>query len=282
MFIYIVIIITIMFLILGFLIVPYIQNKITFAPTKLANNYDHDLETHEKMMKALIHDKVTLTEHNIKSGKNTLNLLYLHNPESKNYVIYFHGNAGNNQTNINVLYDFSICNVILFDYSGYGKSTGRPTISVVCKDAYNVWLFVTQKLGIKPENIILYGCSLGGAIASHLIYKLYKKNRGLAKAIILQSSFASSLHLFKDMAPKIIYYLAHLFVNNTFNSIKYLKALNNKVKIMITHSKKDDIISFKHSELFAQKINCDHIIIKGTHNKYEFTEEFWEFFNTCL
>ena len=271
-----------MFLLVGFIAIPYLQNKITFAPTKLDSNYDYDLAAHENIMKTTINENITLKEHTTKS----INLIHLHNPESTSYIIYFHGNAGNIQTNINVLYDLGHkSSVILFDYSGYGKSTGNPTITRVCENAYDIWLFTTQKLKINPNNIILYGVSLGGAIASYLAHMLYKKNKKLCKAIILQSSFTSSLDLAKDILPELIYLFAKFFINDTFNSIKYLQKLNNHIKIMIAHSKKDEIVNFKHSKLFNKKLSCSNvinIIIGGTHNKPEYTPEFWKIFNSYL
>jgi uncharacterized protein len=271
MLLFIIVIILIILSIIGFLIIPHLQNIITFHPTKLDKDHDFKLDTN-------------ITEHNIPSAKNTINLLYYHNPESTNYIIYAHGNAGNIETNMNhVFTDFGpYANIILFDYAGYGKSSGHPTINTVCENMYDVWTFVTKELKIKPENIILYGCSLGGAIITHLVKQIYKKE--LPKAIIIQSSFTSMVDIARDILPNLMYNLTKFFIDNTFNTLKYLQKIKNQtqIKILVAHSSDDEIINFNHSSKMAQKLDCDNVVIFGSHNEFTLGPDFWHIFKTYL
>ena len=57
---------------------------------------------------------------------------------------------------------------LLVDYRGYGKSTGRPSEEGTYRDADAAWLWLTQKVGIAGRDIVLFGESLGGGVASWL------------------------------------------------------------------------------------------------------------------
>ena len=277
-----IIILTIVIVITVYLF-SYIQNKITYYPEKLESEYDFHLEGHQKNLRKQINKDITLKEYNIKSNKNTINLLHFNNKDTDNLIIYAHGNAQNISSCMDIFYKFGeSASIILFDYSGYGKSTGSANTKDICKDIYNVWLFAIKDLQVKPKNIILYGFSLGGAILSYLLYKLDTKNKELPKAIIIQSSFINSRYMAKQLLNPFIYYVFKFLIDNTFNSIEYLEQVNDKLKIMIVHSKDDDIVDYEHAQLFLEKINCDHIIINGTHNNQELTEDFYEAFKFYL
>jgi fermentation-respiration switch protein FrsA (DUF1100 family) len=281
MIIYIIILAIVIIITIG--LIQYFQNKVTYYPNKLDSNYNFHLKRYKKNLRKQIDNNVTIKEYNINSNNNTINLIYFNNPETTNLMIYAHGNAENITSHMDLFYKFGkMTSIILFDYSGYGKSTGPATTKAICQDIYNVWTFATKKLKVKPENIILYGFSLGGAVTSYLLYKLYTQKQRLPKAIIIQSSFTNSKHMAKQILSPYLYHATKFFIDNTFNSIEYLEKLNNKLKIMIIHSPDDEIINYQHAELFLKKIKCDHIVINGTHNKPKFTEEFWEVFISYL
>ena len=109
--------------------------------------------------------------------------------ENPSYVILFcHGNAGN-ITNRAMpakrLHDELNASVFVFDYRGYGKSEGRPNEHGVLADARAARSYLAKREGIKPEEIVLLGRSLGGAVAVDLAAK------DGAKALLLQSTFTS-------------------------------------------------------------------------------------------
>jgi len=88
--------------------------------------------------------------------------------KAKGLVIYFHGNADNLQRWGQFAADITVLGyeVLMIDYRGYGKSSGTPAESTLYKDATLVWNWA--KLQTEHEKIVIYGRSLGSAIASHL------------------------------------------------------------------------------------------------------------------
>jgi pimeloyl-ACP methyl ester carboxylesterase len=80
------------------------------------------------------------------------------------------------------------CNVLVIDYRGYGATFGTitPTESSVYHDAEVAWNYLTETRGIAPERILIYGHSLGGAIAIELATRHPE-----AGGIVVESSFTS-------------------------------------------------------------------------------------------
>lgn len=112
-------------------------------------------------------------------------------------LLYFHHNAINIGANVSQALQFQELgyNVFLFDYRGYGNSSGPfPTESRVYEDAQAAWTYLTQTRNIPPQEIIIYGHSIGGAVATDLAAKQPE-----ATALIVQSSFTS----IKDMTKRL-------------------------------------------------------------------------------
>lgn len=70
--------------------------------------------------------------------------------------------------NAHLLYRVCNINIVLFDYRGYGKSTGSPSENGLYTDALAVYDYVRKRQDINQEKIFLFGRSLGGAVALHL------------------------------------------------------------------------------------------------------------------
>ncbi|WP_448596740.1 alpha/beta hydrolase [Thermoleptolyngbya sp.] len=109
-------------------------------------------------------------------------------------MLYLHGNG----LNIGANADYAVrwqrlgLSVLLFDYRGYGQSEGAfPSEAAVYQDADAAWRYLTEDRGIAPEEILIYGHSLGGAIAIDLAVRQPR-----AAGLIVESSFTS----IRDMA----------------------------------------------------------------------------------
>ena len=185
------------------------------------------------------------------------------------FILFSHGNAGNIShriyfSNIFVMQGYTF---IMYDYRGYGKSTGSPTEEGLFKDIEAVWKYMTKTLKINSENIIIFGNSLGTSVSSHLVSKLQKQNIKY-KCTILQSPFYSLKHLTSDLMPSILGVVS-IFVKE-FNTFQYLE--NNNKPILLIHSKGDELIPFKHSNQLLNNLKCngkcyfDIFYIKGGHN----------------
>ncbi len=101
-------------------------------------------------------------------GESLNALLFQTKSHSKGLILYFHGNADNLQRWGNYAVDFTSLgyDILMFDYRGYGKSTGIPDEVSLYKDAETVLKWAKQHSTF--NRLIIYGRSLGSAIASHL------------------------------------------------------------------------------------------------------------------
>ena len=193
-------------------------------------------------------------------------------------LLYLHGNGDN----VGGWYPAPVgiqkhipVNALLVDYRGYGKSTGKPTIEGVIKDAFAMYEYLIQR-GYKGGDISLYGRSLGGGIALEVATK--KK----IHSIILQSTFTSLRDIAKDLYPTIP---GFLIKNGLLNSIELIKKIN--IPVFISHGSKDEIISVKHSyKLFeTAKEPKKLLILQGAdHNAVGsyFNDEYFEILKGML
>lgn len=193
-------------------------------------------------------------------------------------LLYLHGNGDN----VGGWYPAPVgiqkhvpVNALLMDYRGYGKSTGKPTIEGVIKDAFAMYECLLQR-GYKGEDISLYGRSLGGGIALELATK--KK----FCSVILQSTFTSLREIAKDLYPTIP---SFLIKNNLLNSIELIKKVN--VPVFISHGSEDEVISVKHSYRLFEAANEPKklLTLKGaTHNDVSvyFNDEYFQILKEML
>lgn len=177
---------------------------------------------------------------------------------TKGTILFLHGNAGNIShrfEKLQIFHDLNL-NVFIFDYRGYGKSKGSPSEKGLYLDAKAAYDYLVSKEGIRKEEIILFGESLGGAVAIDLASK--KK----VKAIIVESAFSSA----KDMAKRIYPFIPSFFITSDFNSVKKIK--NIQVPKLIIHSVDDEIVPFDLGrKLFeAAPPPKEFLKIRGGHN----------------
>jgi len=144
--------------------------------------------------------------------------------------LFFHGNTGNMTLNAPVmrhLLDSGI-NVLLFDYRGFGRSTGHPTLSGVIADGITAARFHDT---IRPPEIpsILYGYSLGGAIAAQVV------GHHAFDGLILQSTFTNLPELTRANFRLPL----HLVAGNLFDTRTVLESID--IPVMIIHGEMDEV-----------------------------------------
>jgi pimeloyl-ACP methyl ester carboxylesterase len=102
-------------------------------------------------------------------------------------LLWCHGNAGNIINRLENLIELhrTGLSVYLFDYRGYGRSSGKPSERGLYHDALAAHDYLTQARGIRPGRLVLFGRSLGAAVAGELA------SRRAAAGLILESSFPS-------------------------------------------------------------------------------------------
>lgn len=155
-------------------------------------------------------------------------------------VIYFCGNAGNLEDRSFLLSGFAGkgIGVVAFNYRGMGESSGSPSEDGVYSDAEAVYRHVTESQGIDPRRVVLWGHSIGGAVASWLATQ--KPCAGL----ILESTFRSA----KVMAGRILPILPiSPFLTYRFDNEQHMADL--RVPVLLIHGLSDTIIPSGDSEL---------------------------------
>ncbi len=155
-------------------------------------------------------------------------------------VIFFHGNAGNIGSRAPLLEDFVVgtgARTLLFDYSGYGGNEGSPSEEEAYRDGLAVYDHVVAG-GVPPERIVLYGESLGAAVA------LEVASRRPCAGVLAQSPFSSVSSMALRVYPWIP--LTALLARGTFPSIERVREL--RVPLVVAHGTRDRIIPFEEGK----------------------------------
>ncbi|MGG6241748.1 alpha/beta hydrolase [Nodosilinea sp. AN01ver1] len=131
--------------------------------------------------------------------------------------------------------------VLVFNYRGYGLSKGDfPSELQVYQDSRAAWNYLQDVRQIPPEQIIIYGESLGGAIALDLAIR-YPEAGGL----IMQSSFTSMAEAVRHKAFLQIFPINFL-LSERFDSLSKIQSL--KIPVLFLHGKSDSVVPFEMSQ----------------------------------
>jgi fermentation-respiration switch protein FrsA (DUF1100 family) len=150
-------------------------------------------------------------------------------------LLFCHGNAGNishRLDNIKLLLNQEL-QVFIFDYRGYGKSSGKPSENGLYLDGLAAYDYLVEKEGIPPGNVIPFGRSLGAAVAMEIALKRE------VRSIILESAFTST----KDMARTMVFFrLISFLLPTRYNNLKKIDRI--AVPKLIIHGTRDEIVPF--------------------------------------
>lgn len=174
-------------------------------------------------------------------------------------LLFFHGNAGNISHRLDSLHIFNALNldVLIFDYRGYGQSEGSPTEQGTYLDAEAAWHYLTSERSIPAGNILLFGRSLGGAVAAHLA------SRHQAMGLALESTFTSVPDMAAELYPLLpVRWLASF----RYNTKAALDAVS--YPLFIAHSPEDEIIPYTHGRMLFDSARQPKQFLKlsGGHN----------------
>lgn len=148
-------------------------------------------------------------------------------------LLISHGNAGNISHRLDLMLRLRHAgfNVFMYDYRGYGRSEGSPTEKGVYLDGRAAYDYVTTVEGIDPAHLILFGSSLGGAVAVEVA------TQRKAAALILEATFSSG----KALARKLYPFLPiDLLMQSEYNSIEKIRTLD--IPILVIHGSNDSIV----------------------------------------
>ncbi len=150
-------------------------------------------------------------------------------------VLFLHGNGGNITHRYDLIEGLARAhtNVFIIDYRGYGRSEGVPSEQGLYKDARAAWNYLTAGRNINANRIVVFGESLGGAVAIQLASQVQPAG------LIVQSSFTS----IADMARKIIPFFPGFLLRTKMNSLVRIR--NVQCPKLFIHSPDDEIVPFE-------------------------------------
>ncbi|UCG63048.1 MAG: alpha/beta hydrolase [Candidatus Zixiibacteriota bacterium] len=182
---------------------------------------------------------------------------------SAKVFLFCHGNAGNISHRLETIEFLRQlrCAVMIFDYRGFGRSGGDPSEEGVYADARACYDWLVNGKGITPDDIVIFGRSLGGAVAVDLA------TRVPCGGLVVESSFTSAA----DMARRIFPFLpTSMLLRYKFNTIEKIGAVS--CPILITHSPEDDIVPYSMGEELFEKAGGSKRFVRlsGGHNDREY------------
>lgn len=151
------------------------------------------------------------------------------------WLLFCHGNAGNlsNRVERAMVLNRMGVNLLLFDYRGYGRSSGVPSEAGLTRDAQACWNWIRERTG--PERIVVMGESLGGGVASALA----AENR--PAGLILESTFTSAVDLGAELYPWLP---VRMLSRNRFDTRSRLPRVG--CPVLVLHSPEDETIPYAH------------------------------------
>lgn len=215
-----------------------------------------------------------------KSGKEniteTRNFRLLRDDPEARLVIYMHGTSGTMASgwrpdSYRALYSAAPdkIHVLTFDYRGYGLSTGTPTELGLLTDAITVYNWATHIAGVSPERIVIFGQSLGSAVAIALADYLASQSPPVSCAgMVITSSFSDIVTLtatyriggvipvlspVAKIRPLFDYFVRHL-QSTWLNTGRIQNLIRNSKRFYINfvHAEDDPDIPFTHTETLVR------------------------------
>jgi len=225
-----------------------LQGKMVYFPMSqiVATPADHGMDFEEVMIETT--DGVRLQAWFVRAAE----------PAGRT-VLFFHGNAGNLSHRMDSLVNFRGLGLdtLLVSYRGYGNSDGRPSETGTYLDAAAAWDHLTNERGIPGERIVVFGRSLGGAVAS---WVAAERDPG---GLILESSFTSII----DLGARYYWFLpVRLLSRFSYDTLGRLPQV--RAPVLIVHSPQDEIVPFEHAEALYEAAPEPRTLlrIRGGHN----------------
>lgn len=233
----------------------FLQDYFLFKPEKLSKDFKFHYDNQE------------IEEYNIETRDGaTINGLHFKAQNPKGLVFYLKGNSKSIKGWGKFAVDFTRHNydVIMVDYRGFGKSTGRRTQNAIKHDMQLVYNKIKEK--VSEKYIILYGRSLGSGFAT----KLASMNQ--PKMLILDAPYYSLSKVAKKFMPFMPLSLLIKFPMPTYKWLKYVRC-----PIHIIHGTDDRLIPYKTSVKLSRvrpKLTTLHTVIGGGHKNLNTFESY--------
>ena len=162
---------------------------------------------------------------------NQISALHLKAAGNAKTLLYSHGNGEDiwDRSSMLSLYQENGYSVLAYDYPGYGLSSGRPSERSVYAAAEAAWLYLTQEAGVAPEDIILYGRSIGSGPSCYLAWKYP------AGGLVIESGFTSVTRVVTRIK---------LLPFDAFPNIRRISKV--RCPVLFFHGERDEVVPFSH------------------------------------
>ncbi|XP_068651980.1 uncharacterized protein [Aristolochia californica] len=186
-------------------------------------------------------------------GGNKIVATFWRHPVARFTLLYSHGNAadlGQMQELFVELRAHLRVNIMSYDYSGYGASTGKPSELNTYYDIEAVYNCLKKEYGIRQEDVILYGQSVGSGPTVHLASRLQR-----LRAVVLHSAILSGI--------RVLYPVKMTFWFDIYKNIDKIRQVT--CPVLVIHGTSDDIVNFSHGKRLWElsKEKYDPLWIKG-------------------
>jgi hypothetical protein len=166
-------------------------------------------------------------------------------------VIHFHGNAANMSAHLKYAswLAYQGCQVMMFDYRGYGASEGQPFRRGLFEDSMAALNYVLSRDDVDPDRVVLLGQSLGGANA---IAVAAAAGEGAVRAVVVDSTFYSYRSIVRDkigQLPVLRWFngpLSYVMATDAFHSGDLIGHLS-PIPVLIIHGTDDEVVPYDHA-----------------------------------
>jgi len=256
------------FMLTGLFLVLCIRDKIVLFPFQDTSWKVHVPELKEKLATAKV--KIESKEQLIPgpNGKQ-LSTLLITRPDAKYIYLISHGNAGNLGHRL-ALAAFIIASgqsVFMYDYEGYGESQGEAKLANLIPDGVAAFDYLTKTMAYKPEQIILYGESIGCGVTTGIMKE--RKSR----AVVLQSPFTSLMAAGKDKLWQLKIFPDWVCPEPRLDNLSAVKA--DHPPLLLIHGDMDSTLPVSYSRTLYKEAVAPkrYYEIKGAgHNDVGFTD----------
>jgi len=224
----------------------FLQERLVFLPSRTV------VKTPQAA--GLVYENVFL-----RAGDARIHAWYVPAKNARLSVLFCHGNAGNMSHRLETLSLLNSLgvNVLIFDYAGFGLSNGKASEVQTYRDVEAAWRFLIEDKVTDPTAIVLFGRSLGGAVATWIAAK---EKPG---ALILESTFISIIAMGKKLYP---IFPVRLLARVHYDPSELIEKIKSP-KLFI-HSRDDETIPLEHGVTLYNKAKepKTFVEIRGSHN----------------
>lgn len=234
------------------ILVALFQRHLIYFPTRQYANVPTDV--------GLAFEELALTA----DDGVSLAAWYIPHEQAKGTILFLHGNAGNISNRLHTINQFHGLGygVLIPDYRGYGHSKGKPSEAGLYRDSEAAWRHLVDTRAQSPDAIILFGRSLGGAVAIELAA------RHTPAALVVESTFTSLTAVAKQHYPLLP---VGLLLRERYDSISRIGKVT--CPKLFLHGRDDDLIPIAHGRSLYEAATEPKRFIEtpGGHNEAGFT-----------